>query len=297
MKEFFSDSRLSDGAKVLYLFLLQYPQNFNNRELCEGINCGERSIVRYLGELESAQYVAISYKSRENRSGRVITLSVCQKEYTECQKMHTDTQKRETNSSDKNGTPININELELDSNIESSLSSFKDSTYKIDSNYHTESLEKENKREKIKKEKNKEKSPLETLALPKSLNHELWRDFITYRAEIKKPLKSVGKSRMIHRLLALEAKGININEALEATIRSGWQDVYEPKNRGIPDEFASLKEHEIHEKIKEEVKKNYGLAGLAELLAVDCKTEFYAFGRRVERIPYLDFGRLRFARV
>lgn len=295
MKELFSDSRLSDGAKVLYLFLVQYPKNYNNKELCEAINCGDRSIVRYLGELESAQYVAISYKSRENRSGRVITLSVCQKEYTECQKMHTDTQNQGAFSSVKNGTPININELKLDSNIESSLSSFKDSTYKIDSNYHAESLEKENKREKIKKEKTKEKSPLETLALPKSLNHELWRDFIAYRAEIKKPLRSVGMARMINRLFALEAKGININEALEATIRSGWQDVYEPKNRGnILDEFSHLSEQELSEVLKKELKAHYKDSYM--VMAIDCKKKFYAFGRRVERIPNRTFGTLRFAR-
>ena len=68
---------VSPGAKLLYAELTTFTDKqartrVKNSELCEVLEAGERSIIRWLNELKSAQFIAIFLNGPE----RIITLSM-----------------------------------------------------------------------------------------------------------------------------------------------------------------------------------------------------------------------------
>lgn len=54
-------------------------------------------------------------------------------------------------------------------------------------------------------------------------------DFVAHRAEIKKPMSPVAIKRLRERALRMNAKGVDLLEAFDKAITSGWQSIYEPK--------------------------------------------------------------------
>lgn len=65
--------------------------------------------------------------------------------------------------------------------------------------------------------------------LPEWLPPEVWRQWVGFRAEIKKPLKETTVNQQIQALAAWRERGHNPVEVLESSIRNGWQGLFEPK--------------------------------------------------------------------
>ena len=55
------------------------------------------------------------------------------------------------------------------------------------------------------------------------------QDFVTHRAEIKKPMTPVAVKRLKQRAMRMNARGVDVVEAFDKAITSGWQSIYEPK--------------------------------------------------------------------
>lgn len=89
----------------------------------------------------------------------------------------------------------------------------------------THALPREEKRREERKEVSRE-------VLPDWLPAEKWQDFVDHRKAIRKPMTDKARERMLRHLSDLKAKGHDVLALIDTAIRSGWQDVYEPKPAG-----------------------------------------------------------------
>jgi hypothetical protein len=89
----------------------------------------------------------------------------------------------------------------------------------------TYALPREEKRREERKEVSRE-------VLPDWLPAEKWQDFVDHRKAIRKPMTDKARERMLRHLSDLKAKGHDVLALIDTAIRSGWQDVYEPKPAG-----------------------------------------------------------------
>lgn len=74
-----------------------------------------------------------------------------------------------------------------------------------------------------------EKKELKEEVLPDWLPAEKWADFVEHRKTIRKPMTERARERMLRHLADLKSKGHDVPALMDKAIRSGWQDVYEPK--------------------------------------------------------------------
>jgi len=65
--------------------------------------------------------------------------------------------------------------------------------------------------------------------IPDWLDVNDWKDFIAMRKKIGKPMTDRAMKIIISKLEKMKDKGISTSMALQNSIVSGWQDVYEPK--------------------------------------------------------------------
>jgi hypothetical protein len=65
--------------------------------------------------------------------------------------------------------------------------------------------------------------------IPDWLDVNDWKDFIAMRKKIGKPMTDRAMKIIISKLEKMKDKGISTSVALQNSIVSGWQDVYEPK--------------------------------------------------------------------
>lgn len=72
------------------------------------------------------------------------------------------------------------------------------------------------------------------IILPSYISQEAFDAFGSYRKELKKPLTSIAKKRLIEKLAAMHAKGHDVNALLMDAIDRGWLTVYEPKPKHQP---------------------------------------------------------------
>lgn len=77
-----------------------------------------------------------------------------------------------------------------------------------------------------------EKKEVQREVLPEWLPADRWQDFIDHRKDIRKPMTGKARDRMLTHLADLKAKGHDVLTLMDTAIRSGWQDVYEPKPAG-----------------------------------------------------------------
>jgi hypothetical protein len=77
-----------------------------------------------------------------------------------------------------------------------------------------------------------EKKELQREVLPDWLPADKWQDFVDHRKAIRKPMTDKARERMLRHLADLKAKGHDVVTLMDTAIRSGWQDVYEPKAAG-----------------------------------------------------------------
>lgn len=70
----------------------------------------------------------------------------------------------------------------------------------------------------VKKEKNEKNIDF--------LDREIWKDFLSMRVKIKKPMTDKAKDRMLLKLQKLKQQGHDINELLVKSTDHCWQDVY-----------------------------------------------------------------------
>lgn len=68
--------------------------------------------------------------------------------------------------------------------------------------------------------------------LPDWLPAVRWQDFVDHRKAIKKPMTDRARVGMVKHLQGLKDRGHDVLALMETAIRSGWQDVYEPKTAG-----------------------------------------------------------------
>jgi uncharacterized protein YdaU (DUF1376 family) len=76
------------------------------------------------------------------------------------------------------------------------------------------------------------KKEQELEVLPEWLPANRWQDFIEHRKALRKPMTDKARTRMLTHLADLKAKGHDVLTLMDTAIRSGWQDVYEPKPAG-----------------------------------------------------------------
>jgi uncharacterized protein YdaU (DUF1376 family) len=79
---------------------------------------------------------------------------------------------------------------------------------------------------------NSHKKEEELEVLPDWLPANRWADFIEHRKALRKPMTDKARARMLTHLAAMQAKGHDVLALMDTAIRSGWQDVYEPKAAG-----------------------------------------------------------------
>jgi hypothetical protein len=77
-----------------------------------------------------------------------------------------------------------------------------------------------------------EKKELQREVLPDWLPAEKWRDLVEHRKAMRKPMTDRARDRMLKHLADLHGKGHDVPALIDTAIRSGWQDVYEPKASG-----------------------------------------------------------------
>ena len=79
---------------------------------------------------------------------------------------------------------------------------------------------------------NSHKKEVQEEVLPDWLPADKWQDFVDHRKAIRKPMTEKARERMLRHLADLKAKGHDVVTLMDTAIRSGWQDVYEPKASG-----------------------------------------------------------------
>ena len=91
----------------------------------------------------------------------------------------------------------------------------------------TSALDADKKRTRIDKNRIDIKDPIVPAGdvLPKPL----WDEFVSHRKQIGKPLNDLSTGRMIAKLAKLKATGVDVQAAVDDSIRNGWQDVFAPK--------------------------------------------------------------------
>lgn len=130
-----------------------------------------------------------------------------------------------------------LNEIKLKENKEneSKLNDTKNTTGKTGIPKHTKNTDNDsdsdsdNKNDNVNNNINKSENKHD-LQLPIFIDKNLFEDFIKMRTKIKKPLTDKAKELLIKDLIKFENNKIgNANIALENSIKSCWQGVFEPK--------------------------------------------------------------------
>lgn len=65
--------------------------------------------------------------------------------------------------------------------------------------------------------------------LPESVPAEIWSELVEHRWAIGKPMTDQAVERMLAKLSLLASERVNLREAVDTSIRNGWQDVFAPK--------------------------------------------------------------------
>lgn len=85
-------------------------------------------------------------------------------------------------------------------------------------------------KKRTREEKRREEKKEEQLeVLPDWLPADRWQDFVDHRKAIRKAMTERARGRMLAHLADLKSKGYDVLALMDTAIRSGWQDVYEPK--------------------------------------------------------------------
>ena len=66
---------------------------------------------------------------------------------------------------------------------------------------------------------------------PDWLDHKLFNDFLEHRKKLRKPMTEKAKELFFSKLNKFKEQGFNPTELIETAIVSGWQTVYEPRDR------------------------------------------------------------------
>ncbi|WLW65228.1 hypothetical protein [Psychrobacter sp. van23A] len=70
--------------------------------------------------------------------------------------------------------------------------------------------------------------------IPFFIEQEDWIGFVEMRADKKKPLSERACKMLVNKLTKWHEQGLDINQAIQASIINSWQDVYEPKPTNLP---------------------------------------------------------------
>ncbi len=74
-------------------------------------------------------------------------------------------------------------------------------------------------------------SPSE-ITLPSFLPKQLWLEFIQHRKDIKKPMSELACTKLINQLTKDKAKGLDVIDAMNESIVSGWSGVFPKPTKG-----------------------------------------------------------------
>ena len=70
------------------------------------------------------------------------------------------------------------------------------------------------------------------IQIPDFVDAELWNEFLSNRKKSKKAVNSdLAVKKLVNKINKFYDKGLNVNEILESSVISGWNDIYEPKTR------------------------------------------------------------------
>lgn len=79
------------------------------------------------------------------------------------------------------------------------------------------------------KKHHKVKEKKESIFIPDFIDGELWIAFMEVRKKLKAPATEQAHKLLISKLEAIYNKGLDPNQALQASIENGWKGVFEPK--------------------------------------------------------------------
>ena len=104
-------------------------------------------------------------------------------------------------------------------------------------------------------EKAKSFDPL-SAALPEWLSQQTWESWVSYRKDLKKPIKSQQTvTQALNLLDRSRAKGFPPEEIINKSIANGWQGLFEPDNSRGPARQQSAPSRAVAERFNE---KDYG---------------------------------------
>ena len=94
----------------------------------------------------------------------------------------------------------------------------------------------------------------ETLPLPTELDRQTWRDWVSYRSSIRKPLKHETAEKQIQFLCESIATGHDPVAIINDSIRNGWTGLFSKDNhkRGAAEKVASEGFYEREQRLKRE---------------------------------------------
>jgi hypothetical protein len=102
---------------------------------------------------------------------------------------------------------------------------------------------------------------------PSIIPISLWMEFIEMRRKIFKPLTAKAGELIREQLIKFKQKGFDPVQILEASIRSGWPDVYEPKEGLNGTRQTTSREQQRHERGQKAIENVLGRrSGLADRL-------------------------------
>jgi hypothetical protein len=109
----------------------------------------------------------------------------------------------------------------------------------------------------------RQNTPPDEILLPDWLRPEDWKDFLSFRREIKAPMNAVAQRRAIIQLEQLRNEGQDPSQVINQSIVNGWRGLFSVKDRfhrrdSPPKTFEQIKAERTHEAAKRVLDEIYG---------------------------------------
>ena len=234
------DMTLSGRAKFFYSMLVKLSKNddecctASNQYLADKCGCSTKTIMRILSELEDGEYIGILYKNINNKSGRKIFTKIdlflkYQKDIeVENPSDIFDARMSHEMSDDY---PITCNHVNLKENIKRKVE--KNSKFDEQILDELKDIKKENPAHFKSKQKSVNQVNIFNVVLPKSINPQMWADFVAMRKESKHPLTQTAAKAIVNKLSTFEAQGLDCNEILNTSICNSYRGVFAPVKQKV----------------------------------------------------------------
>lgn len=234
------DMTLSGRAKFFYSMLVKLSKNdeeccvASNQYLANKCGCSVRAINYMLNELELGEYIGILYKNKNNRSGRKIFTKIdLFLKYQDDVEIENPSAKNCRPFADEIADDILLcnHSKFLKENIKRKVE--KNSKFDEQILDELKDIKKENPAHFKSKQKSLNQVNIFNIVLPKSVNPQMWADFVAMRKESKHPLTQTAAKAIANKLSTFEAQGLDCNEILNTSICNGYRGVFAPVKQKV----------------------------------------------------------------